>query len=110
MQNIGRKTLSLRISIPAAFLSGIPAAIPGAIRKWHLTNEFVRSVNPIQTRGADYAPHTNASPLIQKAIYTSVIDVWDRSFHAVVVFGLIKDLLFNSMYKFSRNLLDYGLQ
>ena len=30
MQNIGRKTLSLGIAIPAAFLS--PAAIPGAIR------------------------------------------------------------------------------
>ena len=24
--------------------------------------EFGRSVNPIQTRGADYAPHTTASP------------------------------------------------
>ena len=24
--------------------------------------EFVRPVNPIQTRGADYAPHTTASP------------------------------------------------
>ena len=24
--------------------------------------EFVRSVNSIQTRGPDYAPHTNASP------------------------------------------------
>ena len=33
MQNIGRKRLSLGISIPAAFLSGIPAAILGAIRK-----------------------------------------------------------------------------
>ena len=37
--------------------------------------EFGRSVNPIQTRGADYAPHTTASPhlRIQKAIYTSDI-------------------------------------
>ena len=33
MQNISRKRLSLGISIPAAFLSEIPAAIPGAIRK-----------------------------------------------------------------------------
>ena len=34
--------------------------------------EFGRSVNPIQTRGADYAPHTTANhPRIQKAIYTS---------------------------------------
>ena len=24
--------------------------------------EFGRSVNPIKTRGADYAPHTTASP------------------------------------------------
>ena len=34
--------------------------------------EFGRSVNPIQIRGADYAPHTTAppSPPIQKAIYT----------------------------------------
>ena len=36
-------------------------------------SKFGRSVNPIQTRGADYAPHTTASPppRIQKAIYTS---------------------------------------
>ena len=34
--------------------------------------EFGRLVNPIQTRGADYAPHTTANhPRIQKAIYTS---------------------------------------
>ena len=36
--------------------------------------EFGRSVNPIQTRGADYAPHTTANPFpprIQKTIYTS---------------------------------------
>ena len=38
-------------------------------------SEFGRSVNPIQTRGADFAPHTAACtpppPSIQKAIYTS---------------------------------------
>ena len=36
--------------------------------------EFGRSVNPIQTREEDYAPHTTASPPppIQKSIYTSV--------------------------------------
>ena len=42
--------------------------------------EFGRSVNPIQTRGADYAPHTTASPpppRNQKAIYTSAIP-WDN--------------------------------
>ena len=35
--------------------------------------DFDRSVNPIQTRGVDYAPHTTVSPppWIQKAIYTS---------------------------------------
>ena len=38
--------------------------------------EFYKSVNPIQTWGAYYAPHTTASPppptlQIQKAIYTS---------------------------------------
>ena len=48
-------------------------------------------------------------PLNQKGIYTSVLDVWDRSFYAVVVFGLCNNLLFNSMYKLSRNLLNYGL-
>ena len=35
--------------------------------------EFGRSVNTIQIRGADYAPHTTASPRIQKAIYTSAL-------------------------------------
>ena len=35
--------------------------------------EFGRSVNPIQTRGADYVPHTTANHTqIKKAIYTSV--------------------------------------
>ena len=34
--------------------------------------KFGRSVNPFQTRGADYARHTSASaPRIKKAIYTS---------------------------------------
>ena len=35
--------------------------------------EIGRSVNPIQTRGAYYTPHTIASPTprIKKAIYTS---------------------------------------
>jgi hypothetical protein len=35
--------------------------------------EFDRSVNPIQTRGADHAPQSQycRSPRIQKAIYTS---------------------------------------
>ena len=41
--------------------------------------EFGRSVDPIQTRGADYAPHTTASPpRIQKAIYTSDNNVQKR--------------------------------
>ena len=42
--------------------------------------EFGRSVNPIQNRGADCAPHTTAR--IQKAIYTSA-------------FGLVSALVFS---------------
>ena len=34
--------------------------------------EFGRSVNPIETRGADYAPHKTTSPPDSKTIYTSV--------------------------------------
>ena len=35
--------------------------------------EFGRSVNPIQTRGADYAPHTTASPPGFKMLSTPLI-------------------------------------
>ena len=61
--------------------------------------------------GADYTPQATASPPPpnQKDIYTSVLHVLYRIFHAVVVFGLFNNLLFNSVYKFSRNLLNYGL-
>ena len=60
--------------------------------------------------GADYTPQATASPPHnQKDIYTSVLHVLYRIFHAVVVFGLFNNLLFNSVYKFSRNLLNYGL-
>ena len=61
--------------------------------------------------GADYTPQATASPppIIKKDIYTSVLHVLYRIFHAVVVFGLFNNLLFNSVYKFSRNLLNYGL-
>ena len=58
--------------------------------------------------GADYTPQATASPS-KKDIYTSVLHVLYRIFHAVVVFGLFNNLLFNSVYKFSRNLLNYGL-
>jgi len=36
--------------------------------------EFGRSVNPIQTRGADYTPHTTASPSGFKKLSTLLID------------------------------------
>ena len=35
--------------------------------------EFGRSVNPVQTRGADYAPHTTASPPGFKKLSTPLI-------------------------------------
>ena len=53
---------------------GIETQPPGAHRVGRSPPKFGRSVNPIQTRGADYALHTTASPppQIHKAIYTSV--------------------------------------
>ena len=35
--------------------------------------EFGRSVNPIQTRGTDYAPHTTASPSGFKKLSTPLL-------------------------------------
>ena len=35
--------------------------------------EFARSVNPIQTRGTDYAPHTTASPSGFKKLSTPLL-------------------------------------
>ena len=37
--------------------------------------EFGRSVNPIQTRGADYTPHTTASPSGFKKLSTPLMFV-----------------------------------
>ena len=47
--------------------------------------EFGRSVNPIQTRGADYAPHTTASPPGFKNISTSLCTLY---LYALAKYGL----------------------
>ena len=41
--------------------------------------EFGRSVNPIQIRGADYAPHTAASPTGFKMLSTPLYSVYNLS-------------------------------
>ena len=43
---------------------------PGGPEPLPPPTELGRSVNPIQTRGADYAPHTTASPIRFKKLST----------------------------------------
>ena len=53
--------------------SSNPSPFRGVARGGQGGLEFGRSMNPIQTRGADYAPHTMycQPPRIQKGIYTT---------------------------------------
>ena len=47
--------------------------------------EFGRSVNPIQTRGADYTPHTTASPPGFKKLSTPLILQWHTHLNVCAV-------------------------
>ena len=49
---------------------GVAIGVPGVGGAGQSPPKFCRSANPIQTKGADYAPHTTVVR-IQKSIYTS---------------------------------------